>query len=369
MSTNAGEITADEALYSLTEASAVVRVPAVRGEMGATTYYLAAVPMGVAAKLFTRDRDEDNLPADERWQRKLSPKRIPEIAEYITQHEDYIFGSVVVSVGGSAADLFDPESGTVALPVDAEYRVNDGQHRIAGIEEALRVEPDLKHDTLAVMILPDEELERAQQVFSDLNRTVQKTSKTLDILFDRRTPINRITAAVVEQVPLFKDKTDTEHANVTSRSKSFTTLAAVQAANTDLLGNIAQGDEDLEQKAEELAIWFWNTMTPVVKPWQEIADGTLSPQDAREKYLSSYTIALRAVASVGKQFLSGDNQKALTAFQSINWKKDNPDWAKLGVIQDGLVVSRGPARKALEDALAQKLLFAPASATKRRRSA
>jgi DNA sulfur modification protein DndB len=361
---------ADETLpTAAAETTAVVRVPAVRGAMGNTTYYLATVPMGAAVKLFAHDRSEDSLPSEERHQRKLNPRRIPEISEYITQHPDYIFGSVVVSIGEYEGDLYDEETDELMLPLDAVYRVNDGQHRIAGIEEALKHEPDLRHDTLAVMVLPDEELERSQQVFSDLNRTVQKTSRTLDILYDRRTPLNRITAAVVEQVPLFQGRTDHEHANVSSRSQSFTTLAAVQAANADLLGNIPSGDDTLEKQAEELAVHFWTFITPYVKPWEDISKGDLSPQDAREKFLSSYTIALRAIASVGKQFLSGENQKALMAFQSINWKKDNPEWAKLGVIQDGQVLSRGPARKALEDALAQKLLFAPASATKRRRTA
>ena len=39
-------------------------------------------------------------------------------------------------------------------------------------------------------------IERNQQMFSDLNRTVQKTSRSLDILYDHRDPMNRVTLGV-----------------------------------------------------------------------------------------------------------------------------------------------------------------------------
>ena len=57
--------------------------------------------------------------------------------------------------------------GVLKLPMDANWIVNDGQRRVAGISEAVRREPSLRHDTISVVILPDEGLERNQQIFSD----------------------------------------------------------------------------------------------------------------------------------------------------------------------------------------------------------
>ena len=56
------------------------------------------------------------------------------------------------------------------LPLEAKYVINDGQHRVAGISEALRSDPTLASDTISVVVLPDAGLERSQQIFSDLNR-------------------------------------------------------------------------------------------------------------------------------------------------------------------------------------------------------
>ncbi len=64
-------------------------------------------------------------------------------------------------------------------------------------------------NTIAVLLLslmraPD----RVQQMFSDLNRFVQKTSKSLDILYDKRDELVRSDAAMIEKVPVFKELTD-----------------------------------------------------------------------------------------------------------------------------------------------------------------
>jgi DNA sulfur modification protein DndB len=347
-------------------------VSAVKGQMGNTVYYLASVPFGVAVKLFTHDPSEDTRPSSERHQRKLNLKRVPEVANYITESDDFVFSSVVVSTPDTLVYTEQEEDdvgtggGTLMLPLDAEWHINDGQHRLAGINEALRLNPQLRHDTLPVMILPDAGLVRSQQVFSDLNRTAQKTSRTLDILYDRRTPLNRITAAVVSDVPIFRDRTDTEHANVSARSEFFTTLAAVQAANTDMLGDLPHGlPEELERQACEFAIWYWTFITPYIKPWADIIEEKITPPDARAEYLSCYAIALRALGSVGKQFAGGDTT-ALQALQAVNWRKDNPEWQGV-CMQGSTVLSRGPERTALSNFLAQRILFAPTQPGKQQR--
>ena len=163
------------------------------------------------------------------------------------------------------------------LPPDAPYIVNDGQHRIAGIAQALRENPDLAHDSISVVLLPDRGTQRNQQIFSDLNRTVQKTSRSLDILYDSRLPINRITLECVSAVPLFHRRTDKERVSLSVRNRNFATLSGLQRANTQLLGDIPEGaDEAAYAKARDYAIEFWNRATQFVQPWSEIADGTMT---------------------------------------------------------------------------------------------
>ncbi len=338
-------------------------VPAVRGHMGTTTYYTANFKMGTVVKLFQFDPEAMSaLDVDERRQRALKSARVPEIARYVVDHDDYIFSSITVSVNAELLDFApsaeDPDVGLLRVPLEAEWYINDGQHRVAGIVKALRDKAELKDDTLSVVILPDPELERCQQIFSDLNRTVQKTSASLNVAFDHRSPMNRLTNAVVDRVLLFKDKTDKERVSLSIRSKAFATLSAVRAANGQLIGeikdeNISEGE--LLELTNKVAT-FWDYATDVVRPWREIAEGSFDPPLARQDYLSSYAIILWAVANAGRTAMDGggDWRTAVAKLTSIDWLKSNPDWQ--GICMAGPeVITRQPTRKATADLLRWKM--------------
>jgi DNA sulfur modification protein DndB len=242
--------------------------------------------------------------------------------------------------------------------MEGEWIVNDGQHRVAGIAEAMSREPSLRHDYLSVVILPDGGLERSQQIFSDLNRTVQKTSKSLDILFDHRLPINRITNACVDRVRLFKGRIDKERVSLAVRSAQFATLSGVQVANKQLFGfDIPENLVDAEyQKLEDRAVEFWEYLTTVIPPWADIADGSVKPAEPRVNYLSSYALALWALGSAGNSAMKagGDWKARLAALRSVDWLKTNPEWQGT-CMQGSEVVTRGPTRKATADFLRWKI--------------
>src|ERR671911_501048 len=74
-----------------------MRFPAVRGRMGSREYYVAMLPLRVLPRLFRFD-DGRQLPPEQRAQRKLNEKRVPEITRYILDHEDdWVFSSLTAS--------------------------------------------------------------------------------------------------------------------------------------------------------------------------------------------------------------------------------------------------------------------------------
>ena len=333
------------------------RVPATRGQMGATKYYTATLPFGAVAKLFVFDPAEmPELTPENRSQRALKAKRVPEIARYITDHDDYIFSAITVSVDSDEVEFDEvvegADIGELVLPLEAKYVINDGQHRVAGIAEALRSDPLLARDTISVVILPDGGLERSQQIFSDLNRTVHRTSKSLDILYDHRLPINRVTMACMEQVDLFRKRIDKERVSLSVRSPKFATLSGLQEANKQLLGDMDERvDSTEEENLTSLAIDYWNRLADLVDPWREIRDGDMRPQEARQSYISSYALALWALGAVGKAALAAKRETGgpwadhLDEIRNIDWHKNNPDWQ--GICMAGHeIVTRMPTRRA-----------------------
>lgn len=333
------------------------RVPATRGRMGTTKYYTATLPFGAVVKLFTFDPDQMlELTPENRSQRALNSKRIPEIANYVLDHEDYIFSAITVSVDSDEVDFDavepDADIGELVLPLEAKYVINDGQHRVAGICEALRRDSVLAEDTISVVVLPDGGLERSQQIFSDLNRTVHKTSKSLDILFDHRLPINRITMACVEEVPLFKDRIDKERVSLSVRSARFATLSGLQQANVQLLGKLPEKMPEAEvEDMKSLAIDFWTRLTDLVVPWRGILEGDVKPQHARQVYVSSYALSLWALGFAGGAARAVDDDptfswiEVLDGLTGIDWRKTNSDWQGICMAENE-VVTRAPTRRA-----------------------
>src|ERR1700735_3869537 len=83
-----------------------VHVPAMRGKMGSRTYYSCLMPLNAVPQFFKFTDWSGMLPED-REQRVLVEKRIPELASYITENEDdYLFSSITASY--KSEPVFEP---------------------------------------------------------------------------------------------------------------------------------------------------------------------------------------------------------------------------------------------------------------------
>ena len=163
---------------------------AIRGIQAGRAFYVAMVPLKTLERLFRYDDEE--LPAQLRAQRGLNKARIPSIARYITENAtEYVLSALSATIDGAFA--FEPLAGqrsigTLEIDMAATILINDGQHRRAGIVEALRQRPTLGDETIAVTLFPDESLQRSQQMFVDLNQHGVKPARSLRLLYDVNSP-------------------------------------------------------------------------------------------------------------------------------------------------------------------------------------
>ena len=68
-----------------------VHVPAMRGKMGSRTYYACLMPLNAVPQFF-KFTDWAGISPEDREQRVLNLKRVPDLASYITENEeDYLF--------------------------------------------------------------------------------------------------------------------------------------------------------------------------------------------------------------------------------------------------------------------------------------
>ncbi len=170
-----------------------------------------------------------------------SEKRIPDIASYILDNEDgYLFSSITASYNCNVR--FEPvnSDGLGFLEMDfeeADFVINDGQHRCAAIAHAIKENPALGEESISVLLFPYESKERVQQMFADLNRFVVKPSNATNIIFDHHDTLGRVAKEVCDRVPAFQGLVDKEHQSLPLRSEKAFTLYSLYDATKELVAD------------------------------------------------------------------------------------------------------------------------------------
>ena len=309
-------------------------IPAIRGMQAGREYYVAMIPLRLVPRIFVFDEDE--LPAELRAQRTLNKARVPEIARYLVENpKDYVFSSITASVDGEmrfmpASEGSHSDVGLLQIPMASRIIINDGQHRRAAIEEALKVRTDLGLETLSVVLFQDAGLRRCQQMFADLNRHAIRPTRSIGILYDRRDPFAQLALQVIEEVPIFKKFTDVEKTTISNRSLKLFTLNAIYQATRVLLGKTTKHSKPSQNDAE-VAIRYWSAVAQNMPEWQLLLDRKVSAADLRRDYIHAHGITLQALGMVGMSLLSlhpKDWKQRLQRLQKIDWSRSNEKlWA------------------------------------------
>ena len=331
--------------------------PAMHGVMGRRDYYVAIMKLALVPKLF-KFRDWAELPPEQRAQRVLQKSRIPEITQYILQNEDgYLFSSLTASY--NCDPKFTPvtghtELGVLQMPFEADLVINDGQHRRAAIEEALKENPSIGQESISIVLFPWEDLDRVQQMFSDLNRTARTTSKSLNILYNHRDLLSQIALTVAERVPAFNRFVDKDRISLPLRSPKLFTLGAIYDGTSALLDGVPPTEYEKKLAA---ALEFWETVADNMPLWGQVEAGDLKPAELRQEHICTHAVILWALGSMGRTLMTEkplEWQQALGALKSLDWRRTNREWQ--GVAMSGPdVVNRRQSRMDTASFLKRKL--------------
>src|SRR5438128_342014 len=344
-----------------------VSFPVMRGNMGGRQYYSLLISLSEIPHLFKFNDWEECTP-ELRAQRVLNKARVPDIAKYILDNEDgYLFSSITASYScpvNFIPSAENPEFGTLEMELEnVEFIINDGQHRCAAIAAALKENPALGKDKISVLLFETENLERLQQMFSDLNKFAHKTSKSLDILYDHRDNLSALTMDVSEEVEVFKGMVDKERISIPLRSPKLFTLSTLYDANEELIGDKVEnrGTKGYASKLKT-AVEYWTEVSKVMPDWRAVKQGDLKAGELRQEKINTHAVVMRALGGAGNALLDvhpDDWKEKLAALGSIDWRKSvgskvNPLWDNV-CITAGSVVSNRQARVQTLAALKREL--------------
>ncbi len=307
----------------------IYKFPVLRGVQAGREYYLAMCPLKLVPKLFLYD--EEGVPPELRAQRTLNKSRIPEIANYIIKHpNEYVFSAITASI--SEEGVFTPldetgdarNVGWLEIPMDATIIINDGQHRRAAIEEAIKERPELADDSIAVVFFIDAGLKRSQQMFADLNKHAVRPSRSLGILYDHRDPMAILARHLMINVPVFKNLTEKEKTSISNRSPKLFTLSGIYQATQALLQK-GKG-EDITNDEKKLAVEFWTVVGNTIPEWGMASRKEVSCASLREGYVHAHGVVLHALGIAGADLIyqfPEDWQTRLQALKNLDWSREN----------------------------------------------
>jgi DNA sulfur modification protein DndB len=304
--------------------------PAIQGYQAGRQYFVAMCALNLIPKLFRFTDDEETDPVA-RAQRKLNKSRIPELASYLIDNpETYVFSALTASVDGDVE--FRPLSenprsadvGTLHVEMGAKFQINDGQHRRAAIEEALRQRPVLNDETIAVVLFVDRGLIRSQQMFTDLNKNAVRPTKSLGILYDHRDEMSQLARSLMAEVPLFQKLTEPEKSAISNRSKKLFTLSTIYFATRLFLKKGPRAAVSIEEQAR--AREFWIEVCKHMKDWNQTAAGKISSAELRRDYIHAHGVAMQAIALAGAALLDQESvgwKKRISKLAKIDWSRTN----------------------------------------------
>jgi DNA sulfur modification protein DndB len=341
--------------------------PAARGVQAGRPCYIAMCPMRLVPKIFVFDEEE--VPPELRAQRTLNRSRIPEMADYLINNPDnYTLSAITASVDeqvhfepmadtGPAVNL-----GMLTVSMNAQILINDGQHRRAAIEEAIKVAHEIGHDHIPVLFFVDKDLKRSQQMFADLNKHAVRPNDSLSTLYDHRDPSSELARYVVANVECFRRLTEMDKSSLSNRSSKLFTLSSIKLASRSLLRKSAK--ELINDDERELTAQFWTEVCKHIPDWQAAQSKKVSTAELRQNYIHAHGVTLQALGIAGADLLiqkPNDWQKQLKNIRNIDWARSSTEiWEGRALMYGKL--SKARANVALTANLIRQHIGVPLSA-------
>ncbi|AXC83727.1 TPA: DGQHR domain-containing protein [Salmonella enterica subsp. enterica serovar Ball] len=333
--------------------------PASRGIQGGEITLLMMVPARALTRVLASDNSGGTL---DRSQREINPARVRKFFEYLEvaykEKQPFIIPPLVGNCNSYVEfqEVGNTNVGIARIPMDAEIKLFDGQHRAAGIAEFMRTygEPV----DVPLMLTHKLPLRTRQQFFSDINNNVSKPSAAINMAYDGRNDIAQGMVSFLSSNDVFEAITDFEHNVVPAKSSKWVSFKAICDATAKF---ITVNGEKLGNK-DVWSIWEeWLLLTGI----DAIRHGT-SHSDYKRDYIQFHAVMINAFGFTIQRLLAEhavsevlEMLRALIANASLAAREDFfliSNWG--GVCADTgkekpTVIANVAAQKAAADRLVQ----------------
>lgn len=336
-------------------------IPALRGEQGGRTFYQCMVPNSVLNNFFPVNME----PEADRSQRTIDPKHAREITDYLVENGDgYLLGAITYAM--DTEGIFSPVDGddhigTLMIPISANMRSLDGQHRRQGLKEAIDENSALADDYTSILIYVEPDLLVRRQMFSDMNATPKVVAKALNVSFDSRDPFARAAVTLANGHPLLRGHVEMQAARVRAASTDYFSLAGVYDAVKRLeLGLVVPRGRPAHRDAEDLVEkggMFFDLLQHARPEFARAENATLEEMKAlRDSTILFSTTTLRAIAGgvheAAKVRKTSDYALFTGALSRIDFRPDAEIFSETGFVSPGKTTPNARNQEVLAATLA-----------------
>jgi DNA sulfur modification protein DndB len=198
------------------------QIPAFFATVGDWRYYVCVMTYAQVANQVNFQYELDTNRDLARIMQRGITDRTEDIRQYLLNNEHRFLGALVVAVWGGdpkfqEMELTDPSAiapnldegvGVLIFDGTQQYFALDGQHRLRAIKDAVRQDPDLAKEQIAVLIVPhfhtEDGRERTRRLFTNINRTAKPTTKAENIAIDEDDGFAILTRQMISAHSLLK---------------------------------------------------------------------------------------------------------------------------------------------------------------------
>lgn len=230
-----------------------VNIPAIRGVIGDMVYYTTTFTFTLISERVKKIDDElhTSKSLNEQLQRALT-SNFQSISDYIITQKEHFFNSLVLAIYDGDPEWNEMEvnfkgedyysMGFLKLNGEEKIFPVDGQHRVEGIKDALIRNPELKDESISVILIghhkDKEGMEKTRRIFSTLNRYAKPVSTGDIIALDEDDTVAIVTRKMLESFPLFMNEriSDDKKTKAIAEKdmKSFTSLIKLYETNREI---------------------------------------------------------------------------------------------------------------------------------------
>lgn len=230
-----------------------VNIPAIRGVIGDMVYYTTTFTFTQISERVKKIDDElhTSKSLNEQLQRALT-LNFQSISDYIITQKEHFFNSLVLAIYDGDPEWNEMEvnfkgedyysMGFLKLNGEEKIFPVDGQHRVEGIKDALIRNPELKDESISVILIghhkDKEGMEKTRRIFSTLNRYAKPVSTGDIIALDEDDTVAIVTRKMLESFPLFMNEriSDDKKTKAIAEKdmKSFTSLIKLYETNREI---------------------------------------------------------------------------------------------------------------------------------------